>query len=364
MTEHLYALIMAGGGGTRLWPLSRQNRPKQSLPLVSEHSMFRVSVERLFPLLPPERIFVVTGQNHVEELRRDTPELPAENFLVEPFGRDSGPAAGLGTIHIATQDPDAVIAVLTADHHITDIEAFLNVLKSAYQMAQRGKIVTLGISPSYPSTGFGYIKRGELLETVGGYKVYKSEGFREKPDHATAIEFVTSGRYSWNAGMFIWKASQALAEFERQKPGIYQNLQTIRQAYGKPDYAAVIQKVWPEMEKISLDFAIMEKAQEVAVIPADIGWSDIGSWSALYEVLHIERGDEQQNVIHSKNTDAIMLDTSGTFVLSNRLVVTIGVENLIIVDTEDALLICHRDKAQDIRAVVNQLQETGKKNLL
>ncbi len=364
MTEHFYVIIMAGGGGTRLWPLSRQNRPKQSLPLVSEHSMFRVSVERLFPLLPPERIFVVTGQNHVDELRRDTPELPAENFLVEPFGRDSGPAAGLGTIHIAAQDPDAVIAVLTADHHITDIEAFLNVLKSAYEMAQKGKIVTLGISPSYPSTGFGYIKRGDLLETVGGYKVYTSEGFREKPDHATAIEFLTSGVYSWNAGMFIWKASQALAEFEKQKPGIYQNLQIIRQAFGTPDYTGVIQKVWSDMEKISLDYAIMEKAGEVAVIPADIGWSDIGSWSALYEVLHNERGDDHENVLHSKDTDAIMLDTTGTLVLSKRLVVTIGVEDLVIVDTEDALLICRRDKAQDIRTVVKQLQDAGRKDLL
>lgn len=364
MTEHFYAIIMAGGGGTRLWPLSRQNRPKQSLPLVGEHSMFRVSVERLFPLLPPERIFVVTGQNHADELRRDTPELPAENFLVEPFGRDSGPAAGLGTMHIAAQDPEAVIAVLTADHHITDIEAFLNVLKSAYAMAQKGKIVTLGISPSYPSTGFGYIKRGDLLETIGGYKVYTSEGFREKPDHATAIEFLTSGAYSWNAGMFIWKAAQALAEFEKQKPGIYQNLQIIRQAYGTPDYTGVIQKVWSDMEKISLDYAIMEKAPNVAVIPADIGWSDIGSWSALYEVLHSERGDDHENVLHSKDTDAIMLDTTGTLVLSKRLVVTIGVEELIIVDTEDALLICRRDKAQDIRTVVKQLQDAGRKDLL
>lgn len=364
MTEHFYALIMAGGGGTRLWPLSRQNRPKQSLPLVGDHSMFRVSVERLFPLLPPERIFVVTGKNHADDLRRDVPEVPPQNFLIEPFGRESGPAAGLGTIHIAAQDTDAVIAVLTADHHITDVDAFLNVLRSAYQVAQKGKIVTLGISPSYPSTGFGYIKRGELLETVAGYKVYESEGFREKPDHDTAIEFLASGHYSWNAGMFIWKATQALAEFEEQKPAIYHNLQLIRQAYATPDYAATIDKVWPDMEKISLDYAVMEKANNMAVIPADIGWSDIGSWSALYEVLHIERGDDQQNVLHSKDTDAIMLDTTGTLVLSNRLVVTIGVEDLVIVDTNDALLICHRDKAQDIRAVVKQLQETGKKNLL
>lgn len=364
MTQNYYAIIMAGGGGTRLWPLSRQNRPKQSLPLVTEQTMFRVSVERLFPLFPPERIFVVTGENHVEELRRDTPELPAGNFLVEPFGRESGPAAGLGTIHIAAQDPDAVIAVLSSDHHITDVEGFLNVLKAAYQVAQAGKIVTLGISPSFPSTGFGYIKRGELLETVGGYKVYKSQGFREKPDHATAIEFLTSGKYSWNGGMFIWKASQALGEFQRQTPSIYENLQIIRQAYGTPDYEATIQKVWSDMEKISLDYAIMEHAAEVAVIPMDIGWSDIGSWSALYEVLNIERGDDKQNILHRKGSDAILLETSGTLVLSDRLVVTIGVENLVIVDTDDALLICHRDKAQDIRTVVKQLQDAGKKNVL
>jgi mannose-1-phosphate guanylyltransferase len=364
MTAHFYALIMAGGGGTRLWPLSRRNRPKQSLPLVGDHSMFRLSVERLMPLFPPERIFVVTGANHVAELRQDAPELPDGNFLVEPFGRDSGPAAGLGTLHIAAQDPEAVVAVLTADHHITDLEGFRNTLAAAYQVAQQGRIVTLGISPSFPSTGFGYIKRGQLRETISGLKVYDSAGFREKPDPATAVEFVASGQYSWNSGMFIWKASQALAEFARQQPNIARQLEVIRQAYGAPNYQAAIERVWDKMDKLSVDYAIMEKAEQVAVIPVDIGWSDIGSWSALYEVLHPERADERSNILHGQDGEAIMLDTSGTMIVSNRLVVAIGVQDLIIIDTHDALLVCRRDRAQDVRAVVKQLGDSGKDGLL
>lgn len=359
--NNYYALIMAGGGGTRLWPLSRKNRPKQSLPLVTDETMFRVTIRRLFPLFPPERIFIVTGANMVDDLRKDAPEIPNNNFIVEPFGQDSGPAAGLGTTHIIAQDPNAVIAVLTADHHIADEEGFLNALRAAYQVAATDNaIVTLGISPSFPSTAFGYIERGDYLKTIEGLKVYQSLRFREKPDQATAFEFLTSGRFSWNSGMFIWKAATALAEFERQQPRMYDLFETIRQAYGTPHYADVIERSWPDMTKKPVDYAIMENAAHVCVIPVDIGWSDIGSWAALYDVLATT---QNQNVVRA-NGRVIPVNTSGTLVFSNRLVATIGVSDIVIVDTDDVLLVCHRDHAQDVRQIVQQLRETGHEELL
>lgn len=363
--ENYYALIMAGGGGTRLWPLSRKDRPKQALSLIGESSMFRVSVQRLFGLFDPSHIFVVTGANMVEGLRTDAPELPAENFIIEPFGQESGPAAGLGTTHILAQNPNATIAVLTSDHHIADVEGFLNVLKSAYEVAQRGMIVTLGISPSFPSTGFGYIERGEQFDTVSNYKVYYSNGFKEKPDQQTAIEFLASGRYSWNAGMFIWQGQQVMGEFEKQHPTMYKHFEDIRQAFNTSRYTELINAYWPSMTKLSIDYTIMEHASKVAVIPVDIGWSDIGSWSALYDVLVENNGaNNGKNIVHSTQGQSLRLDTTGSLIVSDRTVVTIGVDDLVIVDTDDVLMICHRDRSQDVRQIVNRLREMGRDDLL
>lgn len=365
MTQNYYALIMAGGGGTRLWPLSRQNRPKQSLSLVEEDTMFRISVERLFPLFGPDRIFVVTGANMLDDLRADAPEIPAENYIVEPFGQDSGPAAGLGTAHIYAKDPQAIIAVLTSDHYIEDVAGFRQALEVAAQTAANGHIVTLGITPHFPSTAFGYIERGEQLTTDEGLTVYHSNGFREKPDEETARRFVESGRYSWNAGMFIWKAEQALAEFRRQQPMIYKHLAAIHGAYGTADYRQAIEGCWPKMTKISVDYAIMEHAQNVTIIPVDIGWSDIGSWSTLYDLL---TGDTQseagQNITRGEDCELIAVDTTGTLVVSERTVVMIGLDDMVVVDTDDVLMICPRDRAQEVRGVVKKLRQMGHEDLL
>lgn len=365
MNEHYYALIMAGGGGTRLWPLSRKDRPKQALPLVDEQSMFRVSVERLLPLFPPERIFVVTGAVMADGLREDVPEIPEENFVIEPFAQNSGPAAGLGTLQILAQDPEAIIAVLTADHHISDIKGFHGSLKSAYEMALKGYIVTLGISPSYPAIGFGYIERGEFIERVAGLDVYHSNRFVEKPDLETAIQFLASGKFSWNSGMFIWQAKQAFAEFEKQQPDMHQYFTVMIGAYGTPEYQKIVEERWQYMTKIPIDYAIMEGAKDVAVIPVDIGWSDIGSWSALYDVLADNISENtKENILRGTNGTILPLDTSGTLVYSNRKVVTIGVSDIVIVDTDDVLLVCHRDHAQDVRKAVNHLREAGDDHLL
>src|SRR5690606_16616229 len=223
--EHFYAMIMAGGGGTRLWAMSRQDTPKQLLPLVEEESMFKVSVRRLAPLFKPEQIYVVTGRLYFDVMRNDVPEIPLENFIIEPYGRDTAPAAALGITVIHERDPQATVAILTADHHITKTEVFRNVLQTAYELACDGRIVTLGLSPTYPATGFGYIRQGEPLATINGFQAYRSLGFTEKPDEQTAAHFIESGEYTWNSGMFIWKAATALKEFKRQQPEMYDQFQ-------------------------------------------------------------------------------------------------------------------------------------------
>ncbi len=352
--EHYYAMIMAGGGGTRLWPLSRKNTPKQVLPLVEEHSLFRTSVLRLAPLFPPERIYVVTGSNIVESLRAETPEIPAENFIVEPYGRDSAPAAALGITVIHKRDPQAIVAILTADHHIAKKEDFRNVLKFSAEIAQKGHIVTLGISPTFPATGFGYIRQGEKLEQIGHYTAYQSLGFTEKPDVIRATRFLATGEYTWNSGMFIWTAEMAMSEFERQRPQMYQLMRALHPVIDTPAFFDKLHEVWEDMPKISIDFAIMEGARQMVVIPVDIGWSDVGSWASLFDVLE---QDKFGNCSKGASADSrIALDTRDTLVYSHRLTVTIGVRDMIIVDTADALLICHRDRAQEVKDVVNYLR--------
>lgn len=351
--EHFYALIMAGGGGTRLWPMSRGNTPKQFLPLVEAESMFRVSITRLAPLFTPERIYVVAGERYVDALKADAPEIPPQNFILEPSARDSGPAAGLGVSVIAARDPQATVAILTADHHISNKEGFRNALAAAYDLAQGGHIVTLGITPDHPSTGFGYIRRGEPLAEARGLQGYHSLGFTEKPNAEKAQEFVASGEYSWNSGMFIWRADIALGEYQRQQPATYAALQRIAKTVDTPDYAATLAEAWGQIEKISIDYAVMEKAQNMAVIPIEIGWNDVGSWNALYGVLP---QDDAGNIVKGDVPGSIHIDTKNTLVVGNTLVVTIGVEDLIIVQTGDALLICHKDRAQDVKAVVERLK--------
>jgi mannose-1-phosphate guanylyltransferase len=359
--EHYYAMIMAGGGGTRLWPKSRGNTPKQLLPLVEDQSMFRVSVERLAPLFPPENIYIVTGRRYIDALRADAPEIPPENFIAEPSARNSGPAAALGLTVIRQRDPDAVVAILTADHHIAYKDRFRSVLHAAYDVARQGKIVTLGISPSFPSTGFGYIRRGEVLGDFGGFEAYESRGFAEKPNLETAVQFLQSGDYSWNSGMFIWQAAQGLDEFRRQQPEMAAQFDALGAHVGSSGFDAALDAMWAQVTNISLDYAVMEGAQNMAVIPVDIGWSDVGAWDALFGVLEC---DTDGNCHKGHSDPPIMIDTKNTLVYADKLTVTIGVENLIVVDADDVLMICHRDHAQDVKKVVDHLRKAESHHLL
>ena len=352
--EHYYAVILAGGGGTRLWPMSRADFPKQMLPLVEETSMFTVSVERLAPLFTPDQIYVVTGSRFAEAMHAQSPEIPMKNFLIEPYGKNTGPAAALAAAVIYKRDPQATIVLLTADHHIADKERFRAVLAAGYTLAQDDYIVTLGISASIPSTGFGYIQRGEKLREVDSFDCYQSRGFTEKPDALTAMHFITSGDYSWNSGMFIWRADRALREFEQHQPEIYQAMMALQPSVDTLDYEAKLKEVWEQIPKVQIDAGLMEKTDHIVVIPVDIGWSDVGSWEALYEVLDL---DADGNGFKGNSSHRIVIDTKNTLVYSDKLTVTIGVEDLVVVETPDALMICKKERTQDVKKVVDMLRE-------
>lgn len=360
--DHTYALIMAGGAGTRLWPYSRRDRPKPVLPLIeAERSMFQIAVERLYPLLPPERIFVVANGDLTVVLQEQAPDLPRENFVIEPMGRDTAPAVGLGAIHIRHRDPQAVIAVLTADHYIANLEIFLKVLQVGFKMAaEENQVATLGITPDFPSTGFGYIERGKLDRSVDGVDIFVLERFTEKPDQETAEKFIESGNYSWNSGMFIWSVERLMAEFGQHTPDLSADLGKLAAAIGQPEYAQAIAEIWPDIERISVDYALMENIKQgIRVIPVEMGWVDIGSFASLYDVLSTEEGE---NVVFGN--PPITIDSRGMLLLSKRLVAAVGLEDLVIVDTDDVLLICRRDRAQDVKQVVEYLKERRRDNFL
>lgn len=349
-----HALIMAGGSGTRLWPLSRTATPKQALKLLGDRTMFQHAVDRVAPSFPHERLFVVTRAEHVDVLAEQVPELPRANFIVEPEGRGTAPAIGLGAIHLQKHDPEAVMAVLTADHFITKTEAFAQALAAAHEVAAQGPLVTLGIAPSGPATGFGYIKRGEPLGTFEGLQAYRLERFTEKPAAAAAQRMVDSGEYSWNSGMFVWRVDRILEELQRQMPAFHARLAEVRGALGTADYESVIDRVWPQVEKETIDYGVLESAAEAAVIPVALGWSDVGSWASVQELLP---ADESGNTVVGPH---LGIDTKTTLVFGGRrLVATLGVENLIIVDTEDAVLICPQDRQQDVRQIVERLKADG-----
>lgn len=357
--EHYYALIMAGGSGTRLWPLSRQQHPKQALQLIGDRSMFQMAVQRLLPIFPPERILVVTRADYAQILSEQTPDIPRTNFIVEPEGRGTAPAIGLAALHIQKRDPAAVMAVVTADHFISLNDEFRQSLRAAYAAAQADHLVTLGIQPSFPSTGFGYIQQGSQLAELSGLAVYALERFVEKPSAVAAQQMLANGGYSWNSGIFIWKVARILGEFQRQMPAFYAQMAEIQACLDSQDYEALLGRVWPKVAKQTIDYGVMEGASSAVVIPVDIGWSDIGSWASLTEILP---PDAQGNSVRGEH---LGVDTTNTIVMGGRrLIATIGLNDLVIVDTEDALLVCTKEREQDVREIVRLLTESGKKNYL
>ncbi len=363
MYENYFAVIMAGGGGTRLWPLSRIDHPKQMLSLGGERSLFQVAVDRLDGIFPPERILVVTVQEQAAILQEQCPQIPVENFLLETMPRGTASVVGYAAAALSKINPDAVMAVLTADHIIGNLKLFQRILTSAYLTAGKKFLVTLGVTPTYPATGYGYIRKGEDLGQFEDIHSFQVLEFTEKPRLEDAEKMLASGEYSWNSGMFIWRADVILAEIARQMPELSSQLEEIQEAWHTPSRDRIIREVWPKIQPQTIDFGIMENAEQVAVIPAaDLEWNDVGSWEALFEVLNT---DPNGNII--QNVEHIGLDTQGSIIYGSgqpRTVVTIGARDLIVVDTGDVLLICSRDQAQQVRQIVDQLKSAGRTDLL
>ncbi|MFQ6015002.1 MAG: mannose-1-phosphate guanylyltransferase [Anaerolineae bacterium] len=354
----MYALIMAGGSGTRLWPRSRERKPKQFLDLVSSQTMLQMTYQRLAPMLPPDRVFVVANEQYVDIIREQLPQLPAGNVIGEPAARNTAPAVGLAALHLARLDAEAVMICLPADHAIQREDDFRLALGAAVEVAKQGYMVTVGIKPQYPETGYGYIEAGQRLGKLSDYEIFRVQKFTEKPDLRTARQFLISGNHYWNAGIFIWKVSTILTQMAQLMPDLHAKLMEIGVAIGTAEEREVLQRVWPTVESQSVDFGIMERAREVAVIPADIGWSDVGSWASLFELLPTDTA----NVVVGEH---LGLDTEGCLIYSpDQLVATSGLQDTIIVVTEDAILICPKDRAQDVKELVDRLKSQGRSQYL
>lgn len=360
--NHTYAVIMAGGGGTRLWPVSRKKHPKHVLPLLGERTLFQSTLDRLNGFIPLERTFVVTTAEQAGELQKQAPALSTENFLIEPEPRGTASVIGLAATVLQKRDPRAVMMVQTSDHYIRNRDIFRRVMRTAVSVARKDYLVTLGITPTFPATGYGYIQRGDELPEKSEYPVYRVLKFTEKPDETAAQAMLDSGDFSWNSGMFIWSTDQILGEFSRQMPDLHASLHRIGTAWGTKEQDKILRAEWLNLKSETIDYGIMEHAANVAVLPAaGLEWSDVGSWDSLFDVLS---PDEHGNVV--VNSDKMLLDTRDSLVYSTekKLVATIGLSDVVIVDTPDALLVCRSDQAQQVRQVIENLKIEQKEDYL
>ncbi len=348
----MFALILAGGTGTRLWPKSRKNRPKQLLDIVAKNTMLQETFMRVRPILEPHQIFVVTNRTYAPTIKAQLPLVPGRNIITEPVGKGTAPCIGLSVLYMRRVKPDEVMASLHADHVIENAEEFRRALLAAAKVAEEGYLVTLGIKPSCPETGYGYICQGEFWKEVDGFPVYRVQSFTEKPDYETACSFLAHGGYYWNSGIFVWKLSTIMEEFREHLPRLYSQLLRIDEAIGTEEEEEVLEEVWQEVESESIDQGIMEKSSRVMVIPVDIGWSDVGNWATLADILP---KDEENNVI--VGGAHIGIDTTGSLLYSTkRLIATVGLKDMIVVDTDDVILVCPKSRAQDVKKLVEKLK--------
>lgn len=358
-SEHSYAVIMAGGSGTRFWPMSRRARPKQLLRLLGPTTLLEETVERIRPLIPPQRILIFTSEYVRREIVRLLPQIPPDQIIAEPAARNTAPTLGLAAHEILRRDPQGIMVVLPSDHVITEAAKFRRMIRAACAWASgEGRSVVLGLKPSRPETGYGYVKQGAIAGRAEGKTIYEVEKFTEKPALPLARKYVASRRYLWNGGMFIWRARTLISNFERYQPKMAKQLEEIARA-GGVRARKVFAKVYPTLEKISIDYALMEKISQVYVVPADIGWSDVGSWAVAYDLLPKD-GDGNVRPPH-----CLTLGSKGNLIVSpKKMVAAVDVENLVIVETDDALLICPRDRSQDVGKAVQELEKRKRDDLL
>ncbi|ACL71031.1 mannose-1-phosphate guanylyltransferase [Halothermothrix orenii] len=355
------ALIMAGGEGTRFWPLSRSNRPKQFLKLTDDQkTMLQETVERIKELVPPDKVFIATNESYKEAIKKQLPEVPEENIIIEPYKRDTAACIGLASLYIEKKFPGSTMVVLPADHLIKNKERFINILQKAVMTAAVGpNLVTIGIEPTHPETGYGYIHFGELLHTIDEDRVYQVKEFTEKPDLDTAREFLEEGTYLWNSGMFVWRVETIQDKIEKHMPELSKAMERIRQALGTDLEDKVVREEFKELEGISIDYGIMEKASDIYVIPGDFGWDDLGSWPALERVKKV---DKDGNVVLGKHYG---IDTKNSIIHSeDKVVTTIGLKDIVIVNTRDAILICDKKRAQEVKEIREILHRNGMEECL
>ncbi len=348
----MYVVIMAGGIGTRFWPRSRFKRPKQLLSILDSRTMIQATVDRLKNLVPDDQIYIVTTEPQKQELKNQLPFLKSDSFIIEPKGKNTAPCIGLAAIILKNRDPEAVMAVMPADHRIKREKEFRAVLLAANEVAkEKDCLVTIGISPTYPSTGYGYIQYDGAVDEVNQIPIFKVKTFAEKPDIETAQSFIRSGDFLWNSGMFVWKVSSILHEIEMSIPELYEGLMEIEKHLGTKNQEEVIQKVYCQIKSISIDYGVMEHSTNVCVVKGEFDWNDVGSWEEVYK---ISPKDKHNNVLigqhFTKDTQNCLIDSP------NRMVATLGVEDLLIVDAGDALLICKKDMAQNVKELVEAMK--------
>jgi mannose-1-phosphate guanylyltransferase len=356
----MYAAIIAGGSGTRLWPKSRQEKPKQFQALYSEQTLLQETVKRLEPMVPRENIYVIANRSHEATVREQLEWLGPDNYVGEPVGKDTAPAVGVISTIIHHKDPDAVILITPSDHVIVKENLFRHLLVVAEHVAAEGpNVVTIGIKPTSPETGYGYIQMSEKHRTIDEVDVHEVVSFKEKPDLPTAQEYVTSWHYVWNSGMFIWSAKTVLDLFRQHAPDIHKLLTRYDAAIGTPNEARVFEEVYEAVPRVSVDYAIMEHADRVFVIPASIGWSDLGSWASLHDIM---KSDEAGNAVAGQH---VGVDTYNCLIHSrDRLIATVGLDNMVVVDGGEVILVMPKDRSQDVKRLLEEVKKQAKEHYL
>lgn len=355
MADAMYAVILAGGKGERFWPLSTSTRPKQLLSLVGDTPLLAQAVERLDGLIPPERVYVITNEDLVDASRNAVPQLPSQHIIGEPVGRDTAAAAALGAALVKAKDPEAAFCILTADHVMGDLDVYRATLKEGLQLAQQEDVlVTIGIEPTSPSTGYGYIEAVDAHAEHAGIRFLKANRFVEKPDADTAQQYLDTGTFYWNSGMFIWSVQALEKALRRHCPELADMMERLSPVVETPDFAAALAREYRDLHKISIDYALMEKADNILMVCGAFAWDDVGSWTALEN--HFERTDDGNTVVG----DCQAVDATGNIVYSSdHLTALIGVRDLVVVQSEGVTLICPRDRAQDVKKLVEKLKASG-----
>ena len=360
---NIYPVVLAGGSGTRFWPVSRREHPKQLLPLIDDRSLLRTTVDRLKKLFEPEFIRVVTPPHLLENVQDILPELNQNSWIYEPAPRDTAPCIGLAAEHIRREDPDGAMLILPSDHAIADESVYLRTISSAVQVLQQhpAQLITFGITPDRAANGYGYIRRGDLVETRNEIPVHKVKSFTEKPDQERAESYVSSGDYLWNSGMFLWKATEILSRLQDHAPDVYSGLSSFFDTCSDLDDPAQAEETFENIPSTSIDFAVMEQADDVIVVESSFDWSDIGSWDALRDALPT---DDRGNLTAGTT---VLQDTSDSIVYNtenHHLVATVHVDQLAIIHTDDATLVCPLDEAQNVKNLIRNLKENGHEQYL